>query len=64
MPPPPPVDEKRAEEQVALDMGDEYESALADATESEMVDLAGKKPACCFFIICCCCYLLRLLFVL
>ena len=44
MPPPPPEAEQRAEEQVALDMGDEYESALADATESEMVDLAGEAP--------------------
>ncbi|KAF0310563.1 Tropomodulin-3 [Amphibalanus amphitrite] len=42
VPPPPPAEEQRADEQVALDMGDEYESALADATESEMVDLAGE----------------------
>ncbi|XP_043218306.1 tropomodulin-like isoform X4 [Amphibalanus amphitrite] len=41
VPPPPPAEEQRADEQVALDMGDEYESALADATESEMVDLAA-----------------------
>lgn len=31
-----------AEEQIAIDMGEEYEQALTDATQEEIIDLAGK----------------------
>lgn len=34
--------EQEAEEQIAIDMGDEYESALSTATQEEIIDLAGK----------------------
>lgn len=33
---------REAEEQIAIDMGDEYESALTDATQEEIIDLAGE----------------------
>lgn len=32
----------KQEEEIAIDMGDEYESALTKASEEELVDLAGK----------------------
>ncbi|XP_038105939.1 tropomodulin isoform X6 [Culex quinquefasciatus] len=40
----PPPQEKRmqeAEDQIAIDMGDEYEQALSDATQEEIIDLAA-----------------------
>ena len=43
IPPPPPLAEQRLEEEIALDLGDEYESALGEANENELVDLAGKR---------------------
>lgn len=42
---PPPqesIKEKEAEEQIAIDLGDEYEQALSAATQEEIIDLAGK----------------------
>jgi len=42
---PPPqetVKEKEAEEQIAIDLGEEYEQALSTATQEEIIDLAGK----------------------
>lgn len=42
---PPPqetVKEKEAEEQIAIDLGEEYEQALSAATQEEIIDLAGK----------------------
>ncbi|XP_037081849.1 tropomodulin-like isoform X3 [Pollicipes pollicipes] len=41
IPPPPPLAEQRLEEEIQLDLGDEYESALGDASENELVDLAA-----------------------
>jgi tropomodulin len=40
---PPPIDENQriAEEGIAIDMGDEYEQALTDATQEEIIDLAA-----------------------
>ncbi|XP_051171306.1 tropomodulin isoform X2 [Leptopilina boulardi] len=41
---PPPQDnikEKEAEEQIAIDLGDEYEQALSSATQEEIIDLAA-----------------------
>lgn len=32
---------QEAEEQIAIDLGDEYEQALTDATQEEIIDLAG-----------------------
>lgn len=46
---PPPQDntkEKEADEQIAIDLGDEYEQALSAATQEEIIDLAGKKLDC------------------
>lgn len=43
---PPPqenIKEKEADEQIAIDLGDEYEQALSAATQEEIIDLAGKK---------------------
>lgn len=43
---PPPQDntkEKEAEEQIAIDLGEEYEQALSAASQEEIIDLAGKK---------------------
>lgn len=43
---PPPqenIKEKEAEEQIAIDLGDEYEQALSAATQEEIIDLAGKS---------------------
>lgn len=42
MPPPPPLKEQEASEQITIDLGDEYEQALTDATQEEIIDLAGK----------------------
>ncbi|XP_043464787.1 tropomodulin isoform X3 [Leptopilina heterotoma] len=41
---PPPQDnikEKEADEQIAIDLGDEYEQALSSATQEEIIDLAA-----------------------
>lgn len=40
---PPPQEQRMqdAEEQIAIDMGDEYEQALSDATQEEIIDLAA-----------------------
>lgn len=40
---PPPQDAKllKAEEEIALDLGDEYETALNKATQEEIIDLAA-----------------------
>ncbi|XP_065087089.1 tropomodulin-1 isoform X5 [Ochlerotatus camptorhynchus] len=40
---PPPMEKKMQEaaEQIAIDMGDEYEQALNDATQEEIIDLAA-----------------------
>ena len=41
---PPPVPEKQrdADEQISIDLGDEYEQALTDASQEEIIDLAGE----------------------
>ncbi|XP_018575634.1 tropomodulin-1 isoform X2 [Anoplophora glabripennis] len=41
IPPPPPLKEQEAEEQIAVDLGDEYETALSSATQEEIIDLAA-----------------------
>ncbi|XP_073983442.1 tropomodulin isoform X3 [Rhodnius prolixus] len=41
IPPPQPVKMQEAEEQIAIDLGDEYEHALSDATQEEIIDLAA-----------------------
>ncbi|XP_014271012.1 tropomodulin-1 isoform X3 [Halyomorpha halys] len=41
IPPPPPLKMQEAEEQIAIDLGDEYEQALSDATQEEIIDLAA-----------------------
>ncbi|XP_059621883.1 tropomodulin isoform X2 [Phlebotomus argentipes] len=41
MPPPPEEKVREAEEQIAIDLGDEYEHALNDATQEEIIDLAA-----------------------
>jgi len=41
IPPPPSVKEVEAEEQIAIDLGDEYEHALSAATQEEIIDLAA-----------------------
>ena len=41
IPPPQPIKLQEAEEQIAIDLGDEYEQALTDATQEEIIDLAG-----------------------
>lgn len=40
-----------AAEQIAIDMGDEYEKALCDASQEEIIDLAGmlKINTSCFW---------------
>lgn len=43
---PPPQEnakEKEAEEQIAIDLGEEYEQALSAATQEEIIDLAGES---------------------
>lgn len=42
MPPEASQKERDADEQIAIDLGDEYEHALNDATQEEIIDLAGK----------------------
>lgn len=42
---PPPQEtakEKEADEQIAIDLGEEYEQALSNATQEEIIDLAGE----------------------
>lgn len=42
---PPPQEnakEKEADEQIAIDLGEEYEQALSAATQEEIIDLAGN----------------------
>jgi tropomodulin len=41
IPPPQPQNMIDAEEQIAIDLGDEYEQALTDATQEEIIDLAA-----------------------
>ncbi|GJQ72718.1 tmod [Trypoxylus dichotomus] len=41
IPPPPPLKEQEASEQITIDLGDEYEQALTDATQEEIIDLAA-----------------------
>lgn len=41
IPPEPLPSEKEAEEQITIDMGEEYEQALNDATQEEIIDLAA-----------------------
>lgn len=41
IPPPPPEKVRDAEEQITIDLGDEYEQALTSATQEEIIDLAG-----------------------
>ncbi|KAJ9596719.1 hypothetical protein L9F63_012261, partial [Diploptera punctata] len=41
IPPPPTIQEKEAEEQITIDLGDEYEHALSAATQEEIIDLAA-----------------------
>lgn len=42
--PPPPDDKQReADEKIAIDLGDEYEQALTDASQEEIIDLAGLQ---------------------
>ncbi|KAK7793954.1 hypothetical protein R5R35_005818 [Gryllus longicercus] len=41
IPPPQPVREREAEEQIAIDLGDEYENALTEASQEEIIDLAA-----------------------
>lgn len=44
-PPPPDATQRDADERIAIDMGDEYEQALTDATQEEIIDLAGKSTS-------------------
>lgn len=41
IPPAAPVKEQEADEQIAVDLGDEYEQALSEATQDEIIDLAA-----------------------
>jgi len=41
VPPPRDAREMEADEQIAIDMGEEYEQALSDATQEEIIDLAA-----------------------
>lgn len=41
IPPPPPEKVRDAEEQITIDLGDEYEQALTGATQEEIIDLAA-----------------------
>lgn len=41
-PPPPDAKQLDADEKIAIDLGDEYEQALTDASQEEIIDLAGK----------------------
>lgn len=42
LPPPPDAAQLDADEKIAIDLGDEYEQALTDASQEEIIDLAGK----------------------
>lgn len=37
------IKETEADEQIAIDLGEEYEQALSSATQDEIIDLAGKN---------------------
>ncbi|CAH0550254.1 unnamed protein product [Brassicogethes aeneus] len=41
VPPAPPAREQEAEEKIAVDLGEEYEQALCEATQDEIIDLAA-----------------------
>jgi hypothetical protein len=41
IPPPQEARMQAAEEQIAIDLGDEYEQALTDASQEEIIDLAA-----------------------
>ncbi|XP_073942715.1 LOW QUALITY PROTEIN: tropomodulin [Choristoneura fumiferana] len=41
MPPPPPERLRDADEQISIDLGDEYEQALGTASQEEIIDLAA-----------------------
>uniref|UniRef100_A0A0A9W7G3 Tropomodulin n=2 Tax=Lygus hesperus TaxID=30085 RepID=A0A0A9W7G3_LYGHE len=41
IPPPPPQKQRDAEEQIAIDLGDEYDTALSGASQEEIIDLAA-----------------------
>ncbi|KAK6644160.1 hypothetical protein RUM43_000427 [Polyplax serrata] len=41
VPPPPSAAQVNLEERITIDLGDEYEQALADATQEEIIDLAA-----------------------
>lgn len=41
-PPPPDAQQREADEKIAIDMGEEYEQALTDASQEEIIDLAGN----------------------
>ncbi|XP_063707090.1 tropomodulin-1 isoform X2 [Culicoides brevitarsis] len=41
VPPPPEEKYQKADEQIAIDLGDEYETALSNATQEEIIDLAA-----------------------
>lgn len=42
IPPPPPQKEIDADEQIAVDLGDDDDNALTNASQEEIIDLAGK----------------------
>lgn len=41
VPPPPDAKQLENDEKIAIDLGDEYEQALTDASQEEIIDLAG-----------------------
>lgn len=43
IPPATPDKQREADEQISIDLGDEYEAALTDASQEEIIDLAGKS---------------------
>ncbi|KPJ08400.1 Tropomodulin-1 [Papilio machaon] len=43
IPPPPPEKVRDAEEQITIDLGDEYEQALTSASQEEIIDLAEQS---------------------
>lgn len=42
LPPPPDAKQLETDEKIAIDLGDEYEQALTDASQEEIIDLAGN----------------------
>lgn len=42
LPPPPDAKQLEVDEKIAIDLGDEYEQALTDASQEEIIDLAGE----------------------